>query len=298
MSISRRDFLRYCTSSAAVLGLGTMELESMAGTLAGPSAPSVLWLQGACCSGCSVSFLNHISGTAPHNAGEVLIDVINLAYHPTLMAPAGGSAVAAAAPVYSAGDYLLVVEGGVPTAFDGCACWAFSVNGKEWTFHDVVRLLAKKADAVVCVGECSSFGGVWAAPPNPGGVKPVSEVIGKQTINVAGCPPHPDWLVWVIATYLAGTPIQLDAHGRPTYIYNNEVHHRCPLRGTPYATRWGQQDWCKENIGCRGKFTAAPCPDQFFNGGTNWCIGAGAPCIGCTSPGYPGTASFFEKYTG
>ena len=167
MVVSRRDFLKYCTASAAALGLGASELESLASALAGPNAPTVLWLQGSGCTGCSISFLDYISSSPPQTAGDVLIDVINLAYHPNLMAAAGATAVGAVEQAHNAGGYVLVVEGGVPTAFGGNACWAWTDGRRHVTFEEAVQHLAQNAAAVMCVGQCSCFGGMWAAPPNP-----------------------------------------------------------------------------------------------------------------------------------
>ncbi len=295
MMISRRDFLNYCTAAAGALGLSKFQLACLAQGIASPTAPTVLWLQGSGCSGCTISFLNHISSSAPHDIAEILIDVINLAYHPTVMAAAGETAVEAARLAYEEGDYILCVEGGVPTAFDGNACQVWAEGREEVTFEQAIVKYAERASEIICVGQCSGWGGVFAAPPNPTGVRGVSEVTGYRTINVAGCPPHPDWIVWVVARLLAGVPIKLDEHGRPQDLYKRKVHSRCPLQGTQKSSRFGQEGRCLEELGCRGKYTNAECPIQLFNGGVNWCIGAGAPCFGCVEPTFPGTEPFFNR---
>ena len=69
MHISRRAFLKYCSSAAAALGLGRTELEALAAALRNPAGPTVLWLEGLACSGCSVSFLNFLSAAPPHEPG-------------------------------------------------------------------------------------------------------------------------------------------------------------------------------------------------------------------------------------
>lgn len=292
MQISRRQFLRYCSVAAAGLGLGRAELAALAAALRSPNGPNVVWLEGAGCSGCSVSFLNHISATAPVDAADVLINVINLTYHKTVMAAAGQMAVDAA---QSTNNLVLVVEGAVPTAFGGLSCVLWTDHGRDVTILEAVQSLGARAAAIVCMGECASFGGIPAAAPNPTGVMSVSAVTGRPTINVPGCPPHPAWLVWVIAQLVAGNSIPVDASGRPTQFFSRTVHSRCPLRETEEASQWGQETRCKEELGCRGPSTYANCPNQFFNGGVNWCIGGGSLCIGCTQPTFPGTSAFFRS---
>lgn len=278
-----------------MLGLTPVTLRALTSTLTSPGGPTVLWVQGASCSGCSVSFLNYVSDdpSQPEDAADILINVIDLAYHPTLMAGAGGTAVDAMTTAYNAGGYVLIVEGGVPTAFGGNTCWVWSEGGQEVTFLSAVQMLASRAAVVICAGTCSSYGGIPAAPPNPTGVQTVSQVIGGTTINVPGCPPHPDWLVHVIAEYLAGHSIPLDTLGRPTALFNSTIHQNCPRKNSQEADHWGQFNRCKEELGCRGEDTKGPCVSQYFNEGANWCIGAGAACIGCTEPDFPGTDPLF-----
>lgn len=295
MVISRRAFLKYCTASAAALGMTSLQLDALANALNSPNGPTVLWLQGSGCTGCSISFLDFISGDDPQDAGEVLIDLINLAYHPNLMAGAGRTAVSAAKQAYDAGGYVLIVEGGVPTAFDGNACWAWTDQGHDVTFQEAVQQYASRAAAVVCIGQCAAYGGLWAAPPNPTQVASVKDVTGLTTINVAGCPPHPDSMVYVIARLIAGLSIPLDTYGRPQALYNSVIHMGCPLRHKPDTHYYGIPDTCLEELGCRGKGTRGKCASVFFNGGVNYCMGAGAPCIGCNDPDFPGTQPFFQE---
>ena len=287
MQIGRRDFLKYCSASAATIGLSAAELTLAKEALANPNAPSVVWLSGSGCTGCSISFLNRVSTSAPLNTADVLINAINLTYHPQLMGAAGDLAVAQAERAYSLGNYILIVEGGVPTAFGGNTCWAWSYQGKDVTFMEAVRDMASRAKYVVTVGNCAGWGGMSAAPPNPTGVKGVSAAIGKPTISIAGCPPHPDWVVWAIVQLLLGRKVALDTDGRPTTIYGRTVHSQCPRRERDEAERYGLDGYCLKELGCRGPETGGPCPVGLWNNGVNWCVGANAPCIGCTDPSFP-----------
>lgn len=294
MNTTRRDFLRYCGVSAAALGLTATDLFHLGEALANPNGPSVLWLQGASCTGCSVSLLNRISPTAPTTAGDLLINSINLVYHPQLMTAAGAAAVDAVETAYARGGYVLAVEGGVPTAFGGAAGWAMSdASGRDVTIADAVKKYAARAAAVMCVGTCASFGGIPASGGNPTGIKSVSAHTGIRTINIAGCPAHPDWIVWPITQLMLGNSIVVDGSGRPKALYDRPIHSVCPYKGTEEAKSFGQTNSrCLKELGCRGPETYSQCSSTKWNNGVNWCIGAGSPCIGCTQPSFPGTRAF------
>jgi hydrogenase small subunit len=262
--------------------------------LANPSGPKVIWLQGAGCTGCSVSLLNRISTAAGEvkDVGDLLINYINLIYHPNVMALAGQAAVDEAQKAYAAGGYVLAVEGAVPTGLGGNTCFAWTYNGVEVTFKDAVAGLAAKAAAVLCIGTCAAWGGLSAAPPNPLAVRGVKAATGKNTINIAGCPPHPDWIVWAVAQFLLGKAISLDTYGRPTALFNRTVHEQCPRRGREEAKQFGLDGYCLKELGCRGPETRCNCPVTRWNNKASWCVEVNAPCIGCTEPDFPGSNSF------
>ncbi len=114
--VSRRHFLKFCTTSAACLGLGPFDITGLQKALANPAGPSVLWLQGSGCTGCTMSFLNYVSPTAPLDAADVLINYINLAYHPNLSPIAGESVVSVVRQIRDAGNFILAPIGGRRTA--------------------------------------------------------------------------------------------------------------------------------------------------------------------------------------
>ena len=203
------------------------------------------------------------------------------------MAAAGDTAVSIIADIVAKGPFILVVEGGIPTAFGGATCTVWTLNGSDVTMLTAVQALASKASAVMCVGTCASFGGVGAAAPNPTGVEPVSVAIGKPTINVAGCPPHPDWMIWTLAQILGNQTINVDKYGRPMYLYSNTVHMQCTRRSSPRATTFGQDTYCMRDMGCIGPYTYAHCPGGQWNNGANWCVDANSQCLGCTQPDFP-----------
>jgi hydrogenase small subunit len=315
MHVSRRTFLKYVGLSAGALGLDAMDLGLLKKALADPNGPSVVWLHGSSCTGCSVSLLNRISDAVgePPTITEVLTGAINLIYHPTVMASAGDPAVAALKQVYRNGNYIVVFEGGVPTAFNGYPCMTYSYNGVEVTHMQAVQEFAARAAVIICVGTCASFGGIPAAGSNPTQVVSVHDLTGRPTINISGCPANPDWVVWAIVQLLQGHPVTLDADGRPVDLYAKKlngaaapsfIHEKCPRNkdvnsGAPdVATQYGQDGRCLINLGCRGPVTKARC-EGGWNGlaeHANWCIGVNAPCQGCTEKTFPGPYSLFEPY--
>ncbi len=295
MKVTRREFMKYCTASAAALGL-TSTLGSLAKALASTGGPPIIWLSAASCTGCTVSLANRISSSAPVDLADLLINTIDLAYHPNLMGAAGDLAVQ---QIFNAeaGTFILAVEGGIPTAYSGKTCTLWTQNGVEVTALSAVQQLAPKAAKVLSIGTCASFSGISGANPNPTAIKSVSEATGVSTINIPGCPAHPDWIVWTIAQLLAGASVPLDSYNRPTALFGQTVHSQCPrsVNGEVWATDLSQTGLCMGNLGCKGKETYADCPTRKWNNGTNWCVGALSPngngadslCQGCTQSGFP-----------
>ena len=312
MTISRRSFLRYCTASAAVLGLDPLRLGLLNRAMANPAAPSVIWLHGSSCTGCSVSLLNRITESG-ETIANVLVNDINLVFHATVMAAAGDPAVAELQRVRDSGNFILVCEGGVSTRFGGRCCITYGFGGGEITYMQAVQELAARALQVVCVGTCSSFGGIPRAGSNPTEVVSVHELTGRPTIHISGCPANPDWVVWAIVQLLTGATVELDEDRRPVALYATDlagnpadpiIHEKCPRNpgktGTDVALDFGENGHCLEFLGCRGPSTKARCHGCWNGvpGQGAWCIGVNAPCHGCTERGFPGPEPFYEPFSG
>ena len=74
-NISRRDFLKFCAGTAAVLGLSETAIPQIARAIEDAARkPPVIWLEGLGCTGCTSSFL---SSTNPGTA-ELLLDTLSL----------------------------------------------------------------------------------------------------------------------------------------------------------------------------------------------------------------------------
>lgn len=285
MRITRRDFLKYCTASAAALGLQST-LGPLNKVLAAGDGPPIIWLSAASCTGCTISLANRISGSAPVDLTDLLINTINLAYHPNLMGAAGDLAVETLRSVDS-GSFILAVEGGIPTAYNGKTCILWSENGVDVTAQEAVNDLAARATKILTIGTCAAYGGVSGGAPDPTLIKGVKELTGRSVINIPGCPPHPDWIVWTIAQLLAGNNPSLDSSGRPTALYGSTVHSTCERRGRSWATSLSDTELCMNSLGCKGRLTYADCPTRKWNNGVNWCVGSDSLCQGCTQSGFP-----------
>lgn len=270
-----------------------------------------VWVAGAGCNGCSVSLLN--SGyPAVHN---LLLDEVipgkhlNLRFHCTIMAGQGEPVLEVLQNTRKTekGKYILVVEGAVQTGLAGHYCGIGETKGREWFAADAVESLGRDALAVVSIGSCSSFGGVPSGGPNPTGATGVLDFFRQKgirtpVINVPGCPPHPDWFTGTVARVLVHglpPPEALDELCRPLTYFGGLIHENCPRRPCFDAGKFAKHtgdDGCLYKIGCKGPTTYADCPTRMWNGGTNWCVGAGSPCLGCVEPEFPDkNAPFFEK---
>jgi hydrogenase small subunit len=281
MEISRRDFIRIATASAAALGLSSLELSKAEQALAAATSPPVLWLSGSSCTGCSVSLLNAVNPTID----QVLTSTISLKYHPTLMAGAGDLAVSAARSAQAAGGYILVVEGAIPTGSSGKYCYVWDEGGQPVTMASAVRSLAANAKYVVAVGACAAYGGIPKASSTTG-AQGLGPFLGRSVINLPGCPTHPDWIVGSLVKLLAGTPPSLDTYGRPSIFYPRTIHSTCPRREMDETSTFGRVG-CLKELGCRGPETYADCVSRKWNNGQSWCVNVNGPCWGCTQPFFP-----------
>lgn len=278
-----------------------------------PKELPVIWLQGAGCTGCSVSVLNSVSP----NIKNILIDEVipgqhvNLRFHPTLMAGEGNAVIEVLDKTaqQEKGGYILVVEGAVPTAQGGIHCVIGEEKGEKVTLVSRVESLGSNALAVVALGTCASYGGIPAASPNPTQCLSVGEVlkaakITTPVVNIPGCPIHPDWFVGTLVSVLLfglPGPEDLDEIGRPKAFFSALVHDNCTRRAYYDENKFAKklsEPGCLYELGCKGPVTYADCPTRLWNNGVNWCVGSGAPCMGCCEPGFPDLVSpLYEKVT-
>lgn len=297
--VSRREFLRYCTFLTATMGLSMSFVPKVAEVFAAPKIrPPVIWLHLGECTGCSESVLR---SQYPY-LDVLLLELISLEYHETIMAAAGHQAeeqLAAAVKKY-AGQFICVVEGAIPTRYNG---GYGKVGGRS--FLEIAGEVVPKAAAVIAVGTCAAYGGIAAARPNPGGYKGVGAALGIKTLNIPGCPPNPVNFVGTLVNHLLlGRLPALDAVGRPLFAYGRTIHDQCPRRShfendefvEVFGSREASLGFCLYKLGCRGPETFNNCPQAKYNDGTSWPVEAGHPCIGCSEPDFwDKMTPFYEK---
>lgn len=268
------------------MGWGTLGLSVSPGVLkvleaAAGGNPPVLWIQGQGCTGCSVSLLNSVHP----DIAEVLLEIISLKFHPNVMAGSGDVSLKAINEAYEKGGYILILEGSIPTDKDGIYCKI----GEE-TLFSLIKRLSEKASAMVAVGTCASYGGIPGGSPNPTGAKGLGEVVEKPILNIPGCPSHPDWIIGSLVHVLMFGMPKLDEKRRPAFFYPKTIHEQCQnyalFSKGEFAKRLSEKG-CLIALGCKGSLTSSDCSSRLWNNGVNWCIGAKAPCIGCTEPDFP-----------
>lgn len=312
MSLTRRDFVKLCTGTVAGFGISQMFNPDIVYALK-KFIPHVFWLQGQGCTGCSVSILNSV-----HPAiAEVLLEAINLDYHPTIMGCEGEQAFEYMfhQAKEQTGKYVLIVEGAVPVAEDGRYCVVGEIEHKDYTMLETTLEMAKGAALVVNVGTCSAYGGIPAAKGNLTEARSVGQVLtanGVKTpvVNIPGCPPHPDWMVGTLVVAinaieeyglekgLAEVVKLLDEDGRPTPFYGTNIHDNCPYLNQfdqdNYAEVFTDKSKCRYELGCKGPLTNSDCYKRKWNGGVNWCV-ENSVCLGCVEPGFPDEMSPFYE---
>lgn len=341
MIISRRQFLKFCSVAAGALGLSAsslMKLEKAYADIAN-TAPNVVWIAGQACSGCITSLLN----TAFYgDIAPILLDKIDLLYESTVAAapgiyldgaPQANSVTENFAPAVLAPGYVLCVEGAVPTNADFCHVGDLAGLGTATAerLSDQLIELATNAAAVLAIGTCSSFGGIPAARGGHGSTdtRTFLQANGVSTpvVRIPGCPPHPDWIVGTVLTYLTdpGNLVgNLNSDGAPRDYYSDYQCNAgpCTWRYNNSSTRpdydstWVEGDskglaknkWtgtdvgCLGVLGCKGRKTKADCSARKWNSivaetygnEMSWCVGSRGGCHGCTNPTFPdGVGKFF-----
>jgi hydrogenase small subunit len=288
--VSRRDFLKYCGSVAALLGMSELYAPQIASAIAaGSKLKPALWLAHGLCTGCTESMAQVGKPDVP----TIVLDLLSINYWETVMAAAGTQAEDSLKATVDKGGYIVIVEGSVMAGMNGNV---FRVGGR--TGIEELKEVLGKADAVIAVGSCAVDGGWVAAKPNPAGATGVQAFmkennISKPLVNLPTCPVNPEWVVAIVVDALMiGALPKMDSENRPTLIYGATIHDNCPRRGhfengefvefgSADQTAQEAKQFCLYKMGCKGPQTFTNCPQVRWNKQVSWCVDSGSPCIGC-----------------
>lgn len=237
---------------------------------------------------------------------------IRLLWHPSLSEESGTEALTILEEC-AAGRIrvdALCVEGAVLTGPNGTGRFQI-LSGTGRPMSEWIAAIARHARHVVAVGSCAAFGGIPSANGNPTdalGLQHDDGFLGADfrsgaglpVINVAGCAPHPGWLIETLAELALGGfgPEHLDSAGRPRAFADHLAHHGCS-RNEFYefkasAARPSDRGCLMENLGCKATQAPGDCNIRRWNGYGS-CTDGGFACIGCTSPGFQDPGAPFQE---
>ncbi len=294
---SRRDFLKFCTWMTALIGVEASGVGRVVKAMETKPRIPVVWFHFQECTCCSESFIR----SSHPIVADVILDKISLDYTETLQAAAGKQAEEALQNTMKKykGEYLMLVEGSVPTGEDGVYC---CIAGR--TALDMAKEAAQNAKAIIAWGSCASNGCIQSSKPNPTGATPVHKIIsGKPIINVPGCPPIAEVMAGTIVHLLTFDRIpQLDGLGRPKAFYSRRVHDTCYRRPNYDAGLFvngfddenAKRGYCLYKMGCRGPVTYNSCAVIKWNNGVSYPIQSGHGCIGCSEAHFWDNGPFYQ----
>jgi len=238
---------------------------------------------------------------------------LSLLWHPSISEQSGEDVTAILADVIQGRIVLdiLCVEGAVLRGPGGTGLFnRFAGTGK--TMMEWIRLLAPLARYCVAVGSCAAYGGVVAGGSDPtdatglqfedsvvGGAlsKSYRSRAGLPVVNVAGCAPHPGWIVETLLALSSDqmTDGDLDVLGRPKFFADHLAHHGC-ARNEFYefkasAEHLSHGGCLMEHLGCKATQAVGDCNERGWNGDGS-CTKGGFPCVACTSPGFSNIGNF------
>lgn len=295
---SRRDFLQFVSMMTAFIGLENTAIGQVAKALETKPRVPVIWLHFQECTCCSESFIR----SSHPIVADILLDKISLDYTETLMAASGFQAEEAMQNTMKKykGEYILCVEGSVPTGADGVYCM---IGGK--TSLQILEEAAENAKAIIAWGSCASNGCVQSAKPNPTSATPIHKLVkGKPVIKVPGCPPIGEVMAGVIVHLVTFDRIpELDRLGRPKAFYSKRVHDTCYRRPFYDAGLYvesfddenAKKGYCLYKVGCKGPSTYNACGVMKWNNGTSFPIQSGHGCIGCSEENFWDNGRLYER---
>ena len=298
--ITRRSFLKFCSLTAAGLGLGPDAVGTIAHALETKPRTPVVWLHGQECTCCTESFIR----SGHPLAKDAILSMISLDYDDTIMAAAGHQAeeILEQTIAKHKGEYILACEGNPSLNEDGMYCIQ---AGRPYV--EKLKHMAEHCKAIISWGSCASWGCVQAARPNPTRAVPIHKVItNKPIIKVPGCPPVAEVMTGVVTYIVAfGKLPELDRQGRPKMYYSQRLHDKCYRRPhfdagqfvEKFDDEGARKGYCLYKVGCKGPTTYNACSTIGWNDGPWWPVFSGHGCLGCAEDDFWDKGSFYRPIT-
>jgi len=296
----RRDFMKFAAFMTAYMGLEHSMIGQVAKSLESTHRLPIIWEHYQECTCCSESFIR-----SDHPiVADIILDNVSLDYTETLMAASGHQAEAAKHATMEKyhGEYILCVEGSVPTKDGGVYC---TIAGE--TALDHLKKAADGAKAIIAWGSCATNGCVQGAKPNPTGATPIHKIIkNKPIVQMPGCPPIGEAMAALIVHYVTfGRLPELDRSGRPKAFYGKRVHDTCYRRpyfdaglfAESFDDKNAKDGYCLYKVGCKGPSTYNACASMKWNNGVSFPIQSGHGCIGCSEANFWDNGPFYERLT-
>ncbi len=283
------------------------------------------WLAGGSCDGCSIATVGATSPSAENLLNGNLPGLPKIVlHHPVLAVNAGEKFMEPfrkAAKGELGAPYVVLFEGSAPdetmAKLTGGYWSGLGVEDDEngdpqpVATADWLQRMANGAAAVIAVGTCATWGGVPAAQNGPTNASGVMDLLGEDyrsalglpVVNIPGCAPQGDNITETIVTvleYLHGIgPLpEFDELGRPAWLFDETVHRGCTRAGFyeegVFAEKHGDKE-CLVEVGCWGPVVQCNINKRGAVNHVGGCMNVGAPCIGCTMPGFPDAFAPFYK---
>ncbi len=179
------------------------------------------------------------------------------------------------------GLFVLVVEGAPldqSLAGDGQFNRLGTRTPEAW-----ISALAPVAAATIAIGTCATAGGIPAAAGSVTGAMSLMAFLGQgyqsagglPIVNVPGCAPPGDAFIETLSyvlLHLGGlVPLDLDAHGRPRWLFDERTPVTLRGHGSPLEADCGV-------------------PSRGWINRLGGCVAVGGSCIGCTRADFPDLA--------
>ena len=287
------------------------------------------WIAGGSCDGCSIAAVGATSPSVEDLLRGVLPGMPKVVlHHPVLAVTAGEEFIhpfRLAAKGELGAPFVVICEGSIMDERIAAATGGYwsglgadddeDGNPQPIPSSSWVSRMSEYAAAVVAVGTCATWGGVPAAAGNPTDAEGVMDFLGKDyrsalglpVVNLPGCAPQGDNITETIAAVLLflhgiGPLPEFDELGRPSWLFGETVHRGCTRAGFyeegKFAEEYGDKE-CLVEVGCWGPVVQCNINKRGAINGQGGCMNIGAPCIGCTMPGFPDSfAPFYSTPPG